>query len=455
MENQEPTESSPVPREGSLEAPTRHPIDWKSPGFWDRDELEAELERVYDICHGCRRCVSLCNTFPTLFDLVDESDTFEVDGVDKADYQKVVDQCYLCDMCYMSKCPYVPPHEWNVDFPHLMLRAKAVKFREEGASLRNRVLSNTNMVAGLASIPLVDITVNALNDTSGFRKVLESAAGVHRDAPVPKYHSKTLRKRVRDAAVPVESVAAGRTTGKVALYATCYGNYNSPDLGHSFFSVFQHNDIAIELVPKEQCCGMPKLEIGDLDSVEKAKQANIPVLSKLVDEGYDLIAPVPSCVLMYKQELPLMFPDDPDVIKVQQAFFDPFEYLWLRHKEGLLKTNFQQELGDVSYQVACHLRVQNIGLKTRDVLSLVPGTDIDAIERCSGHDGTYAVKKEFYQHAKKIARPVVRKVDEKKADAFASDCPMAGNHIAKLSEHANYSVHPMTLLAAAYGLESL
>lgn len=439
-------------REGSLEAPTRHPIDWRSDAFWDRQKLDAELERVYDICHGCRRCVSLCEAFPTLFDLVDESETMEVDGVDKADYQKVVDQCYLCDMCYMSKCPYVPPHEWNVDFPHLMLRAKAVNFKDNGASFRDKTLTGTDTIGKLATIPLVDVTVNALNKNKVFRKGFEAAIGVHRDAPVPSYHSKTLRKSVRGLDKPLTPKAVGATTGKVALYATCYGNYNSPQLGEDFYRVFQHNDIHIELVPKERCCGMPKLELGDLGSVEKAKDANIPVLAKLVDQGFDLIAPVPSCVLMYKQELPLMFPEDPDVKKVQEAFYDPFEYLYLRHKAGEMKTDFVSALGDISYHVACHLRVQNIGLKTRDVLALVPDTTIHAQERCSGHDGTYAVKLESYEKAVKIARPVVRKVDQLKSDHLASDCPMAASHIAELAASGEKPAHPMSLLRKAYGL---
>ena len=180
-----------VIKEGGLEAPTRHPIEWQSEDFWNRDKLNTELERVYDICHGCRRCVSLCDAFPTLFDLVDESDTMEVDGIDKSDYVKVVDQCYLCDMCYMSKCPYVPPHEWNVDFPHLMLRAKALKFKEQGASFRDRVLTSTDKVGKLATIPLVDITVNALNSKKIIRKGFQAAFGVHKDAPIPKYHTQT------------------------------------------------------------------------------------------------------------------------------------------------------------------------------------------------------------------------------------------------------------------------
>lgn len=182
-------------------------------------------------------------------------------------------------------------------------------------------------------------------------------------------------------------------------------------------------------------------------------QFNIPVLAKLVDEGFDLVAPIPSCVLMYKQELPLMFPDNEDVIKVQNAFFDPFEYLAIRHKAGLLKTDFKQELGDISYQVACHQRVQRIGNKTRDILSLVPDTQVLPIERCSGHDGSYAVKNETYDKAVKIARPVVRKVTDQAANHFTSDCPMASAHVAKLAGDAVTSnEHPMTLLCRAYGL---
>lgn len=439
-------------REGSLEAPTRHPLAWKEDEFWDKEALNAELERVYDVCHGCRRCVSLCDSFPTLFDLIDESETFEVDGVAKEDYVKVVDQCYLCDLCYLTKCPYVPPHEFNVDFPHLMLRAKAVKFKEQGASFRDKTLTSTDKVFGMTAIPLVDITVNALNKNSGFRKALESTMGLHHEAPLPEFHSNTLRKRVAPMIKEIAPTSIADTTGKVALYATCYGNYNSPTVGEDFVKVFQHNGIHIDVVTKEKCCGMPKLELGDLDAVDELKRANIPVLAKLVDEGYDLVAPIPSCVLMYKQELPLMYPDDPDVLKVQKAFFDPFEYLWIRHKGGALKTEFPNALGNVAYQVACHQRVQNIGLKTRDILQLVQDSEVIAHERCSGHDGTYAVKKETRDKSVKIARPTVKKVDQQNPDHFISDCPMAGTQIAHLSEKVDKAEHPMTLLRMAYGL---
>lgn len=440
-------------REGNLEAPTRHPIDWQNPEFYDPLSLDKELERVFDICHGCRRCVSLCQAFPTLFDLVDESETLEVDGVDKADFQKVVDQCYLCDLCYMTKCPYVPPHEWNVDFPHLMLRAKAARFRRQGASTRDRLLSDTDRVGRLATIPVVDVTVNGLNRNGGFRRMLQRFGGVHEKAPVPSYHSRTLRRRapgLLDSAL--EPRAVNGTTGKVALFATCYGNYNSPGIGEDLIRVFQHNGLHLEMVPTERCCGMPKLELGDLESVAAAKESNIPVLAEMVDAGFDLIAPVPSCVLMFKQELPLMFPDDEQVRKVQAAFFDPFEYLYLRHREGALDTEFKRSLGTISYQVPCHLRVQNIGLKARDILSLIPDTTVEVIERCSGHDGTYAVKAETYDNAVKIGRPVARRTDQQKADHFVSDCPMAAAHIGHLAESVSEAKHPITLLRQAYGL---
>ena len=439
-------------REGSLEAPTRHPVDWQSRDFGNPDKLNDELARVFDICHGCRRCVNLCSSFPTMFDLIDESETMEVDGVDKGDYMNVVDQCYLCDLCYMTKCPYVPPHEWNVDFPHLMLRAKARRFKDKGSSLRDKVLTSTDTIGALATIPLVDIAVNTLNGTPLFRNVLESALDVHHEAPVPRYQSRTMRRRFDKDNSGIAPEAVGNTTGKVALYATCYGNYSNPDLGKDFTSVFRHNGIHIDLAPRESCCGMPKLELGDLESVAHLKDKNIPVLARLADQGYDLTAPIPSCVLMYKKELPLLFPDDADVRKVADAFFDPFEYLYIRHRGGALVTDFKHPLGDVSYQVACHQRVQNIGLRTRDILKLVPDTNVDTIERCSGHDGTYAVKKETRDNSVRIARPVVRQVNGKEPDHFSSDCPMAGTHIAHLSDSVNQAQHPMTLLRIAYGL---
>ena len=440
--------------EGSLDAPVRHPIDWQSPDFNDEGKLMSEMERVFDLCHGCRRCVSLCDSFPTLFDLVDESETMEVDGVDKQDYWKVVDQCYLCDLCYMTKCPYVPPHEWNIDFPHLMLRAKAVRFSKKGASTRDKLLTSTDFVGNAAGIPGISIVVNAANRSGPLRKTLEKVGGVHHKASIPSYESKPLRKRVSSLATldAAEAKPSARTKGKVALFATCYSNRNDPGVGEDLISVLQHNGVPVTIAEKERCCGMPKLELGDLASVQKAKDENIPHLAKCVDDGWDLVALVPSCVLMFRQELPLLFPDDPEVHKVADAFFDPFEYLMLRYSDGLLYTEFVQSLGSVVYHASCHQRVQNVGPKTRDLLKLIPDTEVTMIERCSGHDGTYGVKAETFDKAMKIGRPVVNAIKKHNPDHYGSDCPIAGNHLANGVGDGSNAEHPISLLRKAYGL---
>jgi glycerol-3-phosphate dehydrogenase subunit C len=440
-------------REGNLEAPTRHALDWQQPQFYDADALQKELDRVFDICHGCRRCFNLCNSFPTLFSLIDESKSGELDGVDKQAYGQVVDQCYLCDMCYMTKCPYVPPHPWNVDFPHLMLRAKAVKNRSGATRWRDKVLSSTDMVGRIAGIPVVAEVVNAANRSSLGRKLLDAALGVHPEAPLPPYRSNTLRKQLAKRPKPaLAAKAAAGTRGKVALFATCYGNRNEPQLGLDLVSVFEHNGIEVALVAQENCCGMPKFELGDLAAVADLKSKNLPPLLAMIDSGYDIVAPIPSCVLMFKQELPLMFPDEPDVARVRRHIFDPFEYLALRHKAGLMRTDFTRPLGRIAYHVACHLRVQNIGLKTRDVLQLIPGTTVEPIERCSGHDGTYGVKREFRDTSMKIGKPVMQRVQASGADFYASDCPMAGHQIESGLDPATPPTHPLTLLRMAYGL---
>ncbi len=439
-------------REGSLEAPTRHPLDWKNPDFYNEDKLMHELERVYDICHGCRRCVSLCTAFPTLFDLIDESSTMEVDGVAKADYWKVVDECYLCDLCYMTKCPYVPPHPWNLDFPHTMLRAKAIKFQTRGASFRDKLLSSTDAMGKLASIPVVVQAVNASLKSKPIRKMVDSVLGIHPDRQLPEYDSAKFRSTAKPRGDFVVK-DGGKTPGKVAIYATCYINYNEPGIGHDLLKLLAHNEIPAVLVEKEACCGMPKLELGDLDAVEKLMQTNIPHLAKLAREGYAILTAVPSCTLMYKQELPLMFPHDADVQAVKEAMWDPFEYLMARNVDGLLKTDFDQPLGKVAYHVPCHQRVQNIGNKTRDALQLA-GAKVTMVERCSGHDGTWGVKREFFDKSMKIGKPVFRQMAEPQPDYVSSDCAIAARHILQgMGESTAQKQHPITLLRIAYGLE--
>ncbi len=438
--------------EGNLEAPTRHPLDWKNPEFYNEDKLMHELERVYDICHGCRRCVSLCTAFPTLFDLIDASPTFEVDGVKKADFWKVVDECYLCDLCYMTKCPYVPPHPWNLDFPHTMLRAKALKFEKGGTNFRDKLLSSTDAMGKLASIPVVVQAVNASLKNAPIRKLLDKGFGIHQDRELPHYDSAKFRSTAKPQAHFSEKTGV-RTPGKVAIYATCYVNYNEPGIGHDLLKVLAHNEINTVLVEKEACCGMPKLELGDLQQVEHLKNINIPHLAKLARAGYAILTGVPSCTLMYKQEIPLMFPDDADVLAVRDAMWDPFEYLMARHQDGLLKADFPTPLGNVSYHVPCHQRVQNIGNKTREALQLA-GAKVNMVERCSGHDGTWGVKTEYFDKSMKIGKPVFKSMAAHAPDYVSSDCDIATRHILQgMGESSAQKAHPITLLRIAYGLE--
>ncbi len=440
-------------REGSLEAPQRHALDWKNPSFWDQVAIDQELHRVFDICHGCRRCVSLCTAFPTLFDLVDNSPTLEMDGVKPEDYGKVVDQCYLCDLCFMTKCPYVPPHPWAVDFPHLMLRAKALKFKNGEIKFRDKMLSSTDTMGKLATIPVVVQTVNALNKTPAARGIMDSVLGIHKDRILPEYASKKFRTHAQPQS-DFEVKDGQLTPGKVAIYATCYINYNEPGIGHDLLKILAHNQIPARLVEKEACCGMPKLELGDLDGVEKLKAINIPQLARLAREGYAILTAVPSCTLMYKQELPLMFPEDEDVKLVRDAIWDPFEYLMARHRDGLLKTDFRAPLGKVSYHIACHLRVQNMGQKTCEMLQLVPDTTVNTVERCSGHDGTWGVKSEYFENSMKIGRPVFKAMASSQPDFVSSDCAIAGRQIMQgMGDTAARKAHPLTLIRMAYGLD--
>jgi Fe-S oxidoreductase len=434
------------------------------------------MERVFDICHGCRRCVSLCQSFPTLFDLVDATDDGEVHGVKKEAYWKVVDQCYLCDLCYMTKCPYTPPHAWNLDFPHLMLRAKAIKHKKGEVKAAEKFLASTDTHGSFAGIPIVVQAVNAINKTKIARKLMDSTLGVHPDAWMPSLATQRFRWGRAMSNTTFTAVNGQRTPGKVAIFSTCYVNYNEPGIGEDLIKLLDHNEIPYVIVDKESCCGMPKLELGDLDAVAGHKADNIPVLAKYAAEGYAIVSAVPSCTLMFKQELPLMFPDCADTQTVKKAMFDPFEYFIARHKDGLLKTDFKAALGKVSYHIPCHGRVQNIGKKTEEMFKLIGQTvevKLNTVERCSGHAGTYGVKKAYHQMAMKIGKPLFKKMAEHPGsgkdaegqvkaaaglpDFISSDCPLGGHHIAQGFEVNKLGApkleHPLTLVRMAYGLK--
>jgi Fe-S oxidoreductase len=314
------------------------------------------------------------------------------------------------------------------------------------------LLSSTDALGKLASIPVVVQIVNKVNKTPATRKLMDNMLGIHQDRELPEYDSAKFRSTARpDDSFPV--VPGKATPGKVAIFSTCYVNYNEPGLGHDLIRILKHNQIPHVIVEKENCCGMPKLELGDLDAVEKLKDGNIPVLAKYAKEGYAIMTLVPSCTLMFKQELPLMFPKDADVQAVKEAMFDPFEYLVLRNRDGLLKTDFSAPLGKVSYHIPCHLRVQNMGQKTREFLELIPGTKVTVVERCSGHDGTWGVKSEYFKDSMKIGKPVFKAMGNAAPDYVSSDCAIAGRHILQgMGETNAAKQHPISLVRIAYGL---
>ena len=443
-------------REGSLEAPTRHAIDWNDPDYSDPAKLDAEMRRIFDICHGCRRCFNLCDSFPRLFDLIDAAPTGELDSVNSADFKPVVDACTLCDMCFMTKCPYVPPHEFNLDFPHLMLRYRVMEQRQGKRGFFERQLTETDRNGRLAGALAPVANWASRTDNSLTRPVLEKVAGVDREAALPKFHGRTFRYRAQAKPPEVnrEAPAFGR---KAVLYATCFVNYNNPDIGVATQGVLARNGVATEVV-YPACCGMPQLEQGEIEKVAARARKVAGELRRWVDQGYDVIALVPSCALMLKFEWPLILPDDADVKAVAGAVYDASEYVVdIARKEGLAPGLAPLD-GGVTVHIACHARAQNMGQKATEMLRLLPDADVAVIERCSGHGGSWGIMKVNFETALKVGRPVARNALKNGKTYVASECPLAGMHIVqgmkKLDAGAavERAPHPIELFARAYGL---
>jgi glycerol-3-phosphate dehydrogenase subunit C len=443
-------------REGSLEAPTRHKIDWQNPDFYDRAKLDAEMHRIFDICHGCRRCFNLCDSFPRLFDLVDASPT-EVAGVDVKDYAKVVEACTLCDMCFMTKCPYVPPHEWAVDFPHLMLRYRAADFRDGKPAWSERQLAETDRNGKLAGAvaPLANWSTKTTNGLT--RPLMETLAGIDRRAALPKFHGRSFTRRARSAAPAVDASAPAHGR-KAVLYATCFVNYSNPGIGEATRAVLAKNGVATE-VAYPRCCGMPQLEQGDIARVAETADKVAAALGPYIEQGHDVVALVPSCALMLKFEWPLILPQSAAVKRLAQATFDISEYVVDIAKTTGLAPGLKPLPGGVSLHLACHARAQNVGAKAAEMLRLLPEADLAVIERCSGHGGAWGVRRENFDVALKVGKPVARQAARNDKAFVASECPLAGVHILQgmaaldgETKPPSHAFHPIELFARAYGL---
>ncbi|MGE4218210.1 MAG: (Fe-S)-binding protein [Alphaproteobacteria bacterium] len=444
-------------REGSLDAPTRHPIAWQDPDFYDPAKIDAEMRRIFDICHGCRRCFNLCDSFPRLFDLIDEAPTGELDSVDSKDFKPVVDACTLCDMCFMTKCPYVPPHEFNLDFPHLMLRYRAAELKRGEVGTMARELTKTDRngkvmttLSGLANWA-------SRRDNRLTRTAMDKVAGIHPDAELPAYARRTLMDSAKD--LPALNTAAPAHGRKAVLYATCFANYNNPEIGLAARAVLARNGVETEIV-YPACCGMPQLEHGDIAAVAENARKAAAELGPWIDKGYDVVALVPSCALMMKFEWPLILPDDAAVKRLAEASFDISEYVVdIARKEGLAD-GLKPLDGGLALHFACHARAQNMGPKAAEMMRLIPEADVAVMERCSGHGGSWGVMRENFPTAVKVGRPVVKQVKTGGRKYLASECPLAGMHIRQGVEMQGEEApqietvpHPILLFARAYGLD--
>lgn len=444
------------PREGGLGAPFRHPIAWREDSFYDLEAVEKEMERQFDVCHTCRRCFNLCDSFPRLFDLIDESKTGELDSVDKAEYAKVDEACTLCDMCFLTKCPYVPPHEFNIDIPHLILRYRAAKRQAgEKAFVRDQ-LGKTDRNGKLAK-PIAGLAnwATARKNTP-LRQLLDAIAEIDAEAELPQYHSKTATDRL---ATPIKPDPAGPAFGqrKVALYATCFVDYNQPDTAIAAAKVLAKQGVEARLLYPE-CCGMPQLEGGDLADVAGRAQRTAAFFAPYIAEGYEIVALTASCGLMMKFEWPLLLPEDAAVKTLSAATRDIAEYIVELSKSLGLAPGLSPIAGGVTVHHACHARAQNMGPKSADLLRLIPDTKVDIVERCSGHGGTFGVLKPTRPLAVKVGKPTAKQVAQKDNAVLCSDCPLACKHIGQILEtDPNAKTqprqsHPIEIFARAYGM---
>ena len=417
-------------------------LDIRSPEFWDLEKVDAELRRVTDICGGCRRCLPLCPSFKELFSRLDVDD---VDGdvlkLPKDDLRTVVDLCYQCKLCF-NHCPYTPPHRWEVDFPRLMLRARAARAKRDGVTLQDRFLGNTALVGKLGS--LTAPFSNWANHLAVHRAFLQAVVGIHKDRNLPKFHRETFSRWFAK-----RRPARFAPRARVALFATCPVEYNNPAVGRAAVAVLERNRVDVTL-PPQRCCGMPYLDGGAISEAKTLIADNVRTLAAAVREGREILVPGPTCSYMLKREYPWLDGSE-DAALVAAHTRDLFEYLTGLHGEGKLDVSFSKNPGRVAYHLPCHLKAQNIGTKSADLLRLIPGARVEVIERCSGVDGTWGLKKEYYGLSLKVAEPLLSGIEAARSDVAATDCPLAALQIAQGT--GREAKHPVQILAEAYGLD--
>jgi len=440
--------------EGSLEAPTRHTIPWQNEAWYDEPALEAELRRVFDICHGCRRCFNLCDSFPILFDAVDESPNESVEDLTSGQLKAVVDACTLCDMCFMTKCPYVPPHPWDLDFPHLMLRHRAVEHRKGETPLVDRELAKMTRNGRIGSA-LADAANWATKEGNGLtRPVMEAVVGIDARAHVPPFMPTPLVNQSA-ALIPPPNPDGPAFGRKVALYAGCHDNFNDGTPGEAAIKVLAHQGLKVR-VEYPDCCGMPKFENGDLPAVASAAQRISDHFAPLIADGWDIVPLTTSCALMLKFEWPLIEPDNANVALLSKHTFDVSEYVVRLAKDvGLAPIDAMPK--SIAVHFACHARAQNMGPKAMEMLRLIPEAQPALTERCSGHGGKWGIFADNFDRAIKVGKTAGRNLMKGDPDIVVSECPLAGPHLRQVIESNGQEPpsrigHPIEVMAQAYGL---
>jgi glycerol-3-phosphate dehydrogenase subunit C len=425
-----------------VEAPEKPTLDWsyQDPDYWDRDKLERELRRVGEICHQCRRCLPLCPSFPKLFELVDATDR-EVAGVTQEGFEAVNELCYHCKLCY-NHCPYTPPHDWDVDFPALMRRQQLQRTRREGAPLRRKLTTRTDLLGRLGS--LAPVLMNFANRSRASRAAMEKTVGIHRDWVQPSYHGETVERWWRRRGGP----RCEGENGRAVLFTTCSVNYNDPETARAAVGVLERSGVRVELC-YPGCCGMPQTDVGDLDALRRSARANVAALLPHVEAGAAVVVPGPSCSLLMKTEYPKLL-ETPEARRVAEATRDLMEYLFQLAKDQKLDRGFRRPLGRVAYHAPCHLRAQNVGFPSRALLKLA-GADVEVVDACSGVDGTWGMQARFHEASMQVARKMLGRIEEAGPEHIASDCPLAALRIQEgLGRKA---VHPVVLLHRAYAPE--
>ena len=439
-------------KEDTSKTPIRHPVNFDHPDFLDPKKLDEEMRRVFEICHGCRRCFNLCDSFPKLFNFIDETKDGEVSSLPSEKFSKVVDSCTLCDMCFMTKCPYVPPHEFNLDFPHLMFRYR---------TYQKNIGALTKIPAQLAKIDrngkfgvMFNKIINWFSNVNNkfFRKILEIITGIDKGVILPKYNDETFENYLKKNKDEINEAAPGFGR-KAVIYSTCFVNYNKKNTGIAALKVLKKNGVNVQHV-YPGCCGMPYLEQGDPKKVTEQAIKVSKELLKWVDEGYQVITLTASCGLMLKFEWPLLLPNNENIKRLSKNISDIDEYIVdISNKEGLAE-GLKEIDGGVTIHHACHARAQNMGIKAREMLKLIPNIKIDVVERCAGHGGTFGVMKETHDLALKVGKPAARQIKNKNNKYMASDCPLAAKHLKQLEMDTNIkndeALHPIELLAKAY-----